>query len=578
MQKTNILRGIKKYAIQTVLAPLFKLLEASFELFIPIVVSDIIDNGITNNDKTYIFSRFAILILLALVGLLCSVTSQYFSAKTAVGFSSTVRQNLFDKIQTLDFYSIDKVGTSHLINTMTSDVNQVQTGLNLTLRLFLRSPFVVFGAMIMAFRIDVKTSYIFVATIILLSLIVFGIMIITIPLYKKVQKKNDKLLSLTRENLLGSRVLRAFNQENIEIENFSKYNSDFKKNQKFVGNISGAINPLTFVIINMAIVWLIYIGSIEVNLGNLTQGNVIALYDYMTQILTELIKLANLIIQITKAIASKKRIEHILDIKNELIKNNTENKFDENAPIISFENVSMRYPTNKENSIHNITFEIFKGENIGIIGGTGAGKTTLINMIPHFYDSNDGIVKYKGIPIQNINSNLLRQRIGIVNQKSVLFKGTIRENLLKGNENATEEDMIDALKKSQSYDFVFGKDGQLDGLVEQEGKNFSGGQKQRLSIARALIKKPEILILDDSSSALDYKTDMLMRQAINNDKNILTKIIVSQRTSSIMNCDKIIVLENGYIVGIGKHKELLDNCEVYKEIYYSQYKGDKNEE
>ena len=568
--KNNILKYLYGYKKEAILGPLFKLLEAIFELIVPIIVADIIDNGNTFN---YVFIRFLILFALALIGLVCSITAQYFSAKAAVCFSSKVRQVLFDKIQYLDFYGLDEEGTSTLINRMTNDVNQVQTGVNLVLRLFLRSPFVVFGAMIMAFTISVKIAYIFILAIIILSLIVFGIMLISIPLYKKVQSKSDKLLSLTRENLIGVRVLRAFNQEETERNNYEKHNKSLTKEQKFVGNISQAMNPLTYVCINFMIILLIKMGAVEVNTGNLSQGNVIALYNYMSQILVELIKLANLIIQLTKAFASKHRIESILDTQNTLIEKDIQNNFDESKPIISFKNVSMRYPKNKQDSLSNISFDIYQGQTLGIIGGTGSGKSTLVSLIPHFYDATSGGVEYKGINVQNIDSALLRDKIGIVMQKGTVFSGTIKENLLIGKSDATEEEIIKVLKDSQSYDFVFSKKEGINYLVEQNGRNLSGGQIQRLSIARALIKKPDILIFDDSQSALDYKTDSLLRQALKELSYNPTQIIVSQRTSSIMHADKIIVLDNGNMVGYGTHDELMQNCKIYQEIYHSQYKG-----
>lgn len=578
MENTKILKNLGQYKKEAILGPLFKLLEASFELFVPIVVGDIIDIGIKNNDMKYIVSRFLLLLLLGVVGLVCSVTAQYFSAKASVGFSTKTRQDLFEKIQSLDYYGIDKEGTSSLVNRLTGDINQVQNGVNLVLRLFLRSPFVVFGAMVMAFSINVEMAYLFVLAIIILSIIVFGIMLISIPLYKKVQSKSDKVMVATRENLIGVRVVRAFNQQENQIKNYDILNRDLVKSQKIVGNISQAINPLTFVCINAFIIWLIYRGAIQVNMGNLSQGNVVSLYNYMTQILVELIKLANLIIQITKALASKNRIEKILNLKNELIENEKQTTFDENAPILAFENVSMKYPTNKGNSITNINFSVNKGETLGIIGGTGSGKTTLVNLIPHFYDATEGKVLYKGVNVQNIDSEYLREKVSIATQKVTVFSGTIKENMLMGNKNATEEDIIKSLKISQSYDFVFAKDDNINYVVEQDGRNLSGGQRQRLSIARALMKNSDILVLDDTTSALDYKTDMLLRSAINTNYKDLTKILVSQRTSSIRSADKIIVLDDGKIVGVGTHKELLKNCDVYREIHLSQYKEGDDEE
>lgn len=579
MQKSNIFKNLAFYKKQAILGPLFKLLEASFELFVPLVVSDIIDNGIANNDFKYILSRFAILFLLALIGLVCSVTAQYFSAKAAVGFATKTRQDLFNKIEALDFSSLDTIGASSLINKMTSNINQVQTGVNLVLRLFLRSPFVVFGAMIMAFTISVKIAWIFTLMILILSLIVFGIMLISIPLNKNVQEKSDKILSLTRENLIGTRVLRAFNKQEDEKQTFKTHNDLLSKSQKFVGNISGALNPLTFVCVNMFIVWLIYLGAIQVNLGNISQGNVIALYNYMTQILVELVKLANLIIQITKSFASKHRIESVLNHQNTLIQNNNLNNFEqkEYEPLISFKNVSVKYPNNQETSLSNISFDVFSGQTIGIIGGTGSGKSTLVNLIPHFYDTQEGDIFYKGENLKNIDTTYLRNKIGMVMQKNALFEGTIKDNLLIGNPIASDEDLVNALKTSQSYDFVFSKDENLLFNLKQGGANLSGGQKQRLCIARALVKKPEILILDDSFSALDYKTDLLLRTALKNLPYNLTQIIVTQRTSSILNADQIIVLDDGKMVGLGTHEFLLNNCEVYKEIHYSQYKGVKDE-
>lgn len=568
--KTNNTKtfSFKGYRSQALMGPLFKLLEASFELLVPRVVANIIDNGIKCGDTKYIVTRFFLLIFLGLIGLICSVIAQYYSAKVACGYSAKIRQNVYNKIQTFDFSALDAEGTSSLINKITNDTNQIQTGVNLVLRLFMRSPFVVFGAMISAFMIDKQAGIIFVEAIIILSIIVFGIMLVSIPLFKKVQSKNDHIMSLTRENLIGIRVMRAFNQEQNQTKIYEKANSDLTRSQKIVGNISQAINPLTFVTINIFIILLINSGAISVNAGNLNQGDVFALYEYMSMILVELVKLANLIIQVTKAFASKKRIEAIINTANTLIQNDNIKTFDydKTTPIIKFNNVSMAYNKGKD-VLTGINFEVYPGQTIGIIGGTGSGKTSLINLIMHFYDASSGSVEYKGINVNCIDPDVLKNQISVVMQKSAAFSGTIKDNILIGKPDATDEEIIKALKDSQSYEFVFAKKDNINHIVEQDGRNLSGGQKQRLSIARALVKQSEVLILDDSSSALDYKTDMMLRQAINSLNYNPTKIIISQRASSIKDADTIIVLDDGKVVGIGKHSDLINTCDVYREIH-----------
>ena len=570
----KLLVYLKGYEKETILGPLFKLLEASFELIVPLVMAAIIDNGVANSDKPYIMKMCMILFLLAVIGLTCSITAQYFAAKAAVGFSTKLRHALFEHIQTLSFSEMDTVGTSTLITRMTSDVNQTQNGVNLVLRLFLRSPFIVFGAMIMAFTIDFKAALIFVVTIPLLSVIVFGVMIVSIPLYKKVQAALDKVLGITRENLTGSRVIRAFNKEADETENFNESNDALTRIQLFVGKISALMNPLTYVIINGAIVVLIWTGAIRVNSGYITQGQVVALVNYMSQILVELIKLANLIININKSIACGNRIQSVFEMQSSVLDPKAAvsvEKDKEGVPAAEFSHVSLTYAGAGEESLTDIDFVVQKGETVGIIGGTGSGKSSVVNMIPRFYDATKGSVKVNGVDVRDYTLEDLRSRIGMVLQKAVLFKGTIRENLLWGNENATDEELMQALTIAQAKEFVDKKEGGLDFMIEQGGKNLSGGQKQRMTIARAVVKKPEILILDDSASALDFATDAKLRMAIRDMEEKATVFIVSQRAASIMYADRIIVLDDGKIVGMGTHEELLKQCEVYQEIYYSQF-------
>ena len=570
----KLLVYLKDYKKESVLGPLFKLLEASFELIVPLVMAAIIDTGVANGDRPYIMKMCMVLVLLALIGLTCSITAQYFAAKAAVGFSTKLRHALFEHIQTLSFSEMDTVGTSTLITRMTSDINQTQNGVNLVLRLFLRSPFIVFGAMVMAFTIDFKAALIFVVTIPLLSIVVFGVMIISIPLYKKVQAALDKVLGITRENLTGSRVIRAFNKEQDETVHFNESNDALTKIQLYVGKISALMNPLTYVIINGAIVVLVWTGAIRVNDGYITQGEVVALVSYMSQILVELIKLANLIINITKSIACGNRIQAIFEmqpsIQDPAVAAAAELEKTEDAVV--FSHVSLTYAGAGEESLTDIDFSAKKGETIGIIGGTGSGKSSVVNMIPRFYDATKGSVKINGKDVRDYTLEELRSKIGMVLQKAVLFKGTIRENMLWGNETATDEDIYRALEIAQAKEFVDQKEGGLDFKIEQGGKNLSGGQRQRMTIARAILKNPEILILDDSASALDFATDAKLRMAIRDMENQATVFIVSQRAASIMYADKIIVLDDGQIVGMGTHEQLLKECEVYQEIYYSQFK------
>lgn len=567
----KLLRFLKDYKKESILSPLFKLLEASFELFVPLVMAAIIDTGIGNKDGGFILKMCGILILLAIVGLTCSITAQYFAAKAAVGFATKVRHALFDHIQKLSYTEMDTAGTDTMITRMTSDINQAQSGVNMVLRLFLRSPFIVFGAMIMAFTIDVKAALIFVVTIPVLSVVVFGIMIITIPLFRRVQASLDKVLGVTRENLTGSRVIRAFNKEQEEIADFDESNERLTDVQLFVGKISALMNPLTYIIINVALVILIWTGAIQVNIGKISQGEVVALVNYMSQILVELVKLANLIITVTKAIACGNRVQSIFEMETSMVDGNGSKKED-TGYTVEFRNVSMRYKGAGADTLTGIDFKAKPGDTIGIIGGTGSGKSSVVNLIPRFYDVTEGQVMVDGMDVREYKITDLRDKIGIVPQKAVLFAGTVQSNLAWGKEDATEEEMQQALSVAQAAEVVDKKDGKLDAEVEQGGKNFSGGQKQRLTIARALVKQPEILIMDDSSSALDYATDAKLRQAIHNMPNRPTVFIVSQRAASIMYADKIIVLDDGTVAGTGTHEELLKDCSVYQEIYYSQFK------
>lgn len=566
----NLLIYLKDYKKETVLGPLFKLLEASFELLVPLVMAAIIDVGIVNADKGYIIKMCLVMVALGIIGLACSITAQYFAAKAAVGFSTKLRHSLFKHIQSLSFSEMDDIGTSTMITRMTSDINQVQSGVNMVLRLFLRSPFIVFGAMIMAFTIDVKAALVFVVVIPLLSVVVFAIMAYSIPLYKKVQAALDNVLGITRENLTGVRVIRAFNKENEEIEKFGVAHDNLTGLQMFVGKVTAIMNPGTYIIINAGILALIYAGAIRVDAGYITQGQVVALVNYMSQILVELIKLANLIITVTKALACANRISSVLEIESTM--NSPENPVKPGVSeyAVEFDNVSLRYNSSGEEALSNIDFKVKKGETVGIIGGTGSGKSSVVNMIPRFYDAFSGEVKVNGVNVKDYDMKDLRERVGIVLQKAVLFKGTIRENLMWGNDSATDADIEKAIAASQSKEFVDNKEGRLDYMISQGGKNLSGGQKQRLTIARAIVKNPEILILDDSASALDYATDAALRKSIRELENNPTVFIVSQRTSSIRSADKIVVLDDGKIVGIGTHDELLNTCDIYREINDSQ--------
>ena len=574
-----IIEFLKNYKKECVLAPLFKMLEALLELFVPLVVAQIIDWGIYNHDKNYIISRCLILFILAAVGLAFSVTAQYFAAKSAVGASTAMRKSLFAHIQELGYKEMDSVGSATLITRMTSDINQVQSGINMALRLFLRSPFVVIGAVVMAFSIDFKAALIFAVTVPLLALVVFMVMAITKPIYRNVQGSLDHILNITRENLTGVRVIRAFHQEENEKENFFTANDELTELQKFAGKISGLSNPLTFVIINFSVIFLVYVGAIRVNVGVLSQGEVVALYNYMSQILVELVKFANLIVTITKALASMNRIGDILNLAPEMKEGksyyNTDEQISsknfEDVPMIEFQNVSFRYHETGEPAIHHISFQVKKGETIGIIGGTGSGKSTLVNLIPRFYDTTEGKVLLEGKNVKDYTFSELRNRISVVPQKAQLFAGTIRSNLVLGCPDATQQDLEEALDISQSKEFVNTREDGLDAVIEQGGKNLSGGQKQRLTLARALVKKSDILIMDDSASALDYATDAKLRKAIREMNPKPTVFIVSQRASSILTADQIIVLDDGEVVGIGTHEDLLESCKVYREIYETQF-------
>lgn len=571
----RLLVYLKDYKKESIFAPLFKMLEASFELFVPLVVADMIDTGISNKDGGYILRMGGLLLLLAVIGLICSITAQYFAAKAATGFAAKMKHALFAHIQGLGYTEMDTQGTATLITRMTSDSNQVQNGVNLVLRLFLRSPFIVLGAMVMAFMIDVQAALIFVVTIPLLSIVVFGIMMASIPLYKKVQARLDTVLGITRENLTGVRVIRAFHQEEVETERFEESNQTLTKVQMFVGRISALMNPLTFVIVNGGIMALIWSGAWKVDSGILTQGQVVALVNYMSQILVELVKLASLIISITKALACAKRIEGVFEMQSSLVEENkgTDGWNKEEPIIVDFNHVTLQYKNAAAPSLIDIDFHVRRGETVGIIGGTGSGKTSLVNLIPRFYDVTEGSVCINGVDVKKFALNGLRNRIGIVPQKAVLFAGSIRENLRWGKEDATEKEMEEALNISQAIEFVERREDGLDAMVTQGGKNLSGGQRQRLTIARAIIRKPDILILDDSASALDFATDAKLRKAIKEMKNKPTVFIVSQRAASIQYADQIIVLDDGMVAGIGKHDELLKSCSVYQEIYYSQFRN-----
>ena len=574
----KLLGYLKDYKKECILAPLFKMLEASFELLVPLVIASIIDKGIGNADKSHIIKMVVVLVALAVIGLLCSLTAQFFSAKAAVGFASRLRHSLFEHLLGLSFSETDTLGTSTMITRMTSDINQAQTGVNMFLRLFLRSPFVVFGAMIMAFTIDFNSALIFAAAIVVLLIIVFRIMLSSIKRQKIVQENLDGVLQTTRENLSGVRVIRAFCKENEEIEKFNKRNSLLLSAQKKVAQISALMNPLTYIIINISAVTLIWTGALRVNIGELSQGQVVALYNYMAQILVELIKLADLIITINKSLASAKRISDVFEIKSsmeekdELAENSSNDGYS-----VAFKNVSFIYKNAGGESLSDISFFVKKGETVGIIGGTGSGKTTLINMIPRFYDITSGEIIVDGINVKDYPTAALREKVGIVMQKAELFKGTIRDNLKWRKKDVTDEELFEAIKIAQAGDVLKSKNG-LDSDVEQNGRNFSGGQKQRLTIARALVGKPQILILDDSSSALDYSTDANLRKAIKDLSYNPTVFIVSQRASSVKNADIIIVLDDGKIAGKGTHSELIESCEIYKEIYYSQFSENPDKE
>ncbi len=567
----KLLAYLRDYKKETILGPLFKLLEASFELLVPLVIASMIDKGIVNGDKDHVIHMCMILILLCFVGFISAVTAQFFAAKAAAGFAAKVKRALFDNIQKLSYSDMDRIGTSAMITRMTSDINQVQQGVNLTIRLLLRSPFVVFGAMVMAFTINVRMALIFLVTIILLFLVVGLIMRWSIPRYGQIQSGLDGLLNLTRENHTGVRVIRAFGLEEKEKERFNLQNEALMKLQTFVGFVTALMNPLTYAILNLAVAVLIYRGSIHVNSGDLTQGQVVALYNYMSQILVELIKFANLILTVTKAIASGNRVQEMLELKSSMEDGNITD-FQKSEEHVVFRNVSMRYAGDSEDSLEGLDVTINRGEKVGVIGGTGSGKTTLINLIPRFYDTREGEVILDGRNVKEYRLDALRERIGLVPQKAVLFHGTIRDNLRWGKSDATDEEIYEALSIAQAKEIVDGKPSGLDYEVSQGGKNFSGGQKQRLTIARALVRKPEILILDDSASALDYLTDRKLREAIAAMDNPPTTFIVSQRASSVMGCDKIIVLDDGKVAGIGTHDKLLDSCDIYKEIYDSQYR------
>ena len=571
----KMLDYLNGYKRECVLAPLFKMLEASFDLFVPLVMADIVNVGIAAHDFHYILMRCGILLLLAIIGLACSLTAQYFSAKASVGYSTALRHALFAHIQTLSFTEMDTLGTSTLITRMTSDLNQVQSGLNLFLRLFLRSPFVVFGAMIMAFTVNVRAALIFVVAIPLLSVVVFGVMVVTRPLYKTVQTRLDRVLGLTRENLTGARVVRAFDKEQTEVNRFEDANALLTKMQLHVGHISALMNPLTYVIINLAIVALLYVGSVQIHVGDMASGDVIALVNYMNQILVELVKLANLIVQVSKALACAGRVQAVLDTKPGM-------QFPQEVPgeapaekqndAVRFDHVGLTYAGAGAPSLTDISFTAEKGQTIGVIGGTGSGKSSLVSLIPRFYDATEGSVEIFGHPVQNYPREELRGKVSVVMQKAQLFGGTIRSNLLWGNQNASDADLWAALETAQAAEFVHSKPLGLDEPVEQGGRNLSGGQKQRLTIARALVSKPEILILDDSASALDYATDAALRKALAALPGSMTVFIVSQRAASLQHADQILVLDDGHLAGLGTHAELLASCPVYEEIYASQFK------
>ena len=572
-----LLKYLRNYKKETILAPLFKLLEASFELFVPLVMAAIIDYGIGKSDIRYVLKMGGVLIALGIIGLVCSITAQYFAAKAATGFSTELRHELFEHIQNLSYTRMDTIGTSTLITRMTSDINQVQSGVNLVLRLFLRSPFIVFGAMVMAFTVDVKAALVFVVAIPLLSLVVFGIMLITMPLYRKVQSNLDAVLGVTRENLTGVRVIRAFNKEADEKKRFEQQNQVLTDAQKFVGKISGLMNPVTYIIVNGALIVLIYTGALRVDAGIITQGAVVALVNYMNQILVELVKLANLIITVTKAVACGNRIQSVFEEETGMSEGNLTWPEEEQytMPVVEFDHVNLRYAGSGEDSLTDISFRAMPGQTIGIIGGTGSGKSSVVNLIPRFYDATEGTVRIYGKDAKEYKIEDLRSHIGVVPQKAVLFQGTIAQNLRWGKETASDAELEKAIEISQAKEFVDEKENRLDYQIEQSGKNLSGGQRQRLTIARALVRNPEILILDDSASALDFATDAKLRKAIRQMDSHPVVFIVSQRASSIQYADQILVLDDGELVGIGTHAELMNSCEIYREIYESQFETKK---
>lgn len=563
----DLIKYLRHYIKESILAPLFKMLEASFELFVPLVMAAIIDTGIKNSDKPYIFKMGMVLVGLAIVGFISALTAQYFAAKAAVGFGKELRGDLYRHINTLSYSEIDKIGTSTLITRLTADVNQMQTAVNLFLRLFLRSPFIVIGAVVMAFTVDPKTAIIFAVSIPLLAVVVFGIMFYSVPIYKKVQNRLDSVMRMTRENLSGVRVIRAFNHEQREIEDFDKCSEELKDMQLYGGKISAYLNPITYVIVNLSIVLIIYVGGLRVDTGRLTQGEVISLINYMSQVLVELIKLSNLIINLTKSVACGNRINDVFKIKPSI--NDGSGIKTENDTAVEFDHVSATYAGSNEKSLDSLTLNVPRGSTVGIIGATGSGKTTLINLIPRFYDVSGGSLKVNGTDVRNYNVDELRKMVGVVPQKAALVSGTVRDNMKWGKPDATDEEINAALKTAQALDFVDEKNG-LDSKILQGGKNLSGGQIQRLTIARALVRKPEILILDDSSSALDFATDAALRRAIKSDTDNMTVFIVSQRFSTIKNADMIIVLDDGRVCGIGKHDELFESCEEYRDICESQ--------
>ena len=574
----KITNYLKEYKKESILAPCFKMLEASFELFVPLVMAAIVDTGIKNADNAYILRMGAILILLGVVGLTCSITAQYFAAKASVEFGKGVRRDLFAHINALSYTELDTAGTSTLITRMTNDINQMQSGVNMFLRLFLRSPFIVFGAMVMAFTVDVKAALVFVVAIPLLSVVVFGIMLYTIPFYQKVQKALDRVLLMTRENLVGSRVIRAFCRQKDEEEDYLEGSDHLMQMQLFVGKISAMMNPVTYIIVNIAIIAIIWIGGLQVNVGNLSQGEVIALVNYMSQILVELVKLANLIILLTKAAACSKRVGEVFAMEPSIVEHPTGVDLVPAEDKVVFDHVTFTYEGAKEPALRDISFTAKKGQTIGVIGGTGCGKSTLVNLIPRFYEATEGSVFVDKVNVKSYSFHQLRDRIGIVPQKAVLFNGTIADNLRWGKEDATEEEMNRAIAIAQAADVIASKKDGLEERILQGGKNLSGGQRQRLTIARALVKEPEILILDDSASALDFATDARLRKAIREETKGMTVFIVSQRASTIKQADQIIVLEDGAMAGIGNHEELMKNCSVYREIVHSQDDNAKKEE